>query len=101
MSKAVVPKDWYHTGAKKRSRNQIQIVRFDASQVLRSEDLPQLMAPEDVAAILKLEVRIVNELIKEGQIESIPVGRGKKRPRRRVTPEQLAHYLEMQSLKHG
>lgn len=101
MSKVLVPRDWYQTGKKKRSRNQIQIARVPDTQILRSEDLPQLMDPEEVAKILKVDVKLVNELISRGEIESIPVGLGKKRPRRRVTPEQLAHYLEMQSLRHG
>jgi len=53
-----------------------------------------LRTPKEQAARLKITVEQLAALTADGEIGYINVGRGKKRPRRRYTPEDEQEFLD-------
>ena len=55
---------------------------------------PPLLTPKEAAARLAITVDQLHQLVSDGEIAYIAVGRGQKRPRRRFTDADLEAFIE-------
>jgi excisionase family DNA binding protein len=53
----------------------------------------KLLTPEEMAVALDTTPEHVIGLVKDGKLRFVNVGRGRKRPRYRFTPEDLAEFI--------
>lgn len=53
-----------------------------------------VLSMEEVAAILRVEVKTLRGLANDGRIECLVMGSGRSRPRRRFTREHVVAFLE-------
>ncbi|MGY2986484.1 MULTISPECIES: helix-turn-helix domain-containing protein [unclassified Bradyrhizobium] len=59
------------------------------------DDMPhQLLTPQEAAERLAITVEQLHDLVHDGEIAYIAVGRGSKRPRRRFTEQDLSDFIE-------
>lgn len=95
--KVVIAKDWFKNSKKRSSQKQDRVVhKFEVDEVVRSEDLPEFLTVEDVAKILKAHPKTVRKWIEKRTLQSLKI-----RGRRRITPQQLAAFLEDEVRKNA
>ena len=89
-----IPKDWRTqntTGTKGGLRTRAS---FEAVEVTRSEDLPQLMTSKQAADLLRRHLKTIEEYRNDGSLKFLKI-----RGRYFTTPEFIAEFIEVESRK--
>lgn len=89
-----IPKDWRTQNAEGTKAGLRMRTSFEAAEVTRSEDLPQLMTTRQAADLLRRHPKTVEEYRNDGSLKFIKI-----RGRYFTTPEFVAEFLEVESKK--
>lgn len=97
-NKIIISKDWRQKAPKKTSRISRARVshQFQQVEVIRSEDLPELLTMDETAEFFKVERTTVERWIASGDLESFKI-----KGRRFVTPEQIGEFIDSEYRKNG
>jgi hypothetical protein len=89
-----IPKDWRTQNTAGTKAGLRTRASYEAVEVTRSEDLPQLMTTREAATFLRRHPVTVKEYRNDGSLKFIKI-----RGRYFTTPEYLAEFLEVESRK--
>lgn len=92
----VIAKDWFTKTAQVVPQKTRMVALFEQARITKSEELPELLSPKEVAEHLKMNPKTASALMKNGTIRSM-----KLRGRRFSTPEWLADYMRKEISSHG
>ena len=92
MGAKKVNKDWWKSDSPEFST----MSRSSKIEVIKSEDLPELMTIKEVAEFFKCHPKTVSDWIARKQLASRKI-----MGRRFVTPQQISYFIETQQKKNG
>ena len=89
-----IPKDWRTQNTEGTKAGLRTRASFEAADVTKSEDLPELMTTKEAAKLLRRHPATVKEYRNDGSLRFHKI-----RGRYFTTPEFIAEFLEMESRK--
>ncbi len=87
-----IPKDWRTQKSVNAKGGLKTTASYKAPEVIKSEDLPQLLTTKEAAAILRRHEKTVEEYRNDGSLKFL-----KLKGRYFTTPEYIAEFLEEES----